>query len=298
MSKSTKSKISEESIAQFCGVTGASVKDAKKYLDKYKRVDVAVDAFYGDGSLASSSTPAKRVDSASMTQKLDSLFNKYKDEGGDDISIEGTISLCEDLGVDPEDVVLLAIAFELKSPRVGEWSRKGWMDGWKSLGCDSVPSMKACLQKLRHRLTSDPSYFKKVYHYTFEFAKSQGQRSLATETAIAFWSLLLPHGLKGRALSHVPFIADPDDSDEDQGGDVDMSDSSESGWTLEYNDWWFEYLTAKGGKGVSKDTWSMFLEFVRTIDSKFEKYDMEAAWPSSIDDFVEFARRKLSSGTM
>jgi hypothetical protein len=44
------------------------------------------------------------------------------------------IKLCEDLMVDPEDVVLLAVAFELKSPKVGEWNRKGWVDGWKNLG--------------------------------------------------------------------------------------------------------------------------------------------------------------------
>lgn len=48
--------------------------------------------------------------------------------------MDGTIKLCEDLGVNPEDVVLLAVAYNLKSPRMGEWSRKGWLDGWKALG--------------------------------------------------------------------------------------------------------------------------------------------------------------------
>lgn len=37
--------------------------------------------------------------------------------------------------MDPEDVVLLAVAYDLKSPRMGEWSRKGWLEGWKALGC-------------------------------------------------------------------------------------------------------------------------------------------------------------------
>ena len=37
--------------------------------------------------------------------------------------------------MNPEDVVMLAIAYELKSPRVGEWIRQGWVDGWKSLEC-------------------------------------------------------------------------------------------------------------------------------------------------------------------
>ena len=60
------------------------------------------------------------------------------------------------------------------------------------------------------------------------------------------------------------------------------------------------------------DLASQFLDFMRTIDSKFEKYDLEgelrnaatrlnltpeisiAAWPSTIDDFVEYARARLA----
>ena len=46
---------------------------------------------------------------------------------------DGTIKFCQDLEVDPEDVVLLAVAYELKSPRVGQWMKQGWTDGWKGL---------------------------------------------------------------------------------------------------------------------------------------------------------------------
>lgn len=63
----------------------------------------------------------------------------FVEPDGEDITIDGTIKLCEDLGVDPEDVVLLAVAYELKSPAMGQWTRKGWTEGWKALGC--VPHM-------------------------------------------------------------------------------------------------------------------------------------------------------------
>lgn len=53
---------------------------------------------------------------------------------GDNITTEGTIQLCQDLAVDPEDVVLLSVAYELKSPGMAEWTKQGWIDGWKSLG--------------------------------------------------------------------------------------------------------------------------------------------------------------------
>lgn len=94
---------------------------------------------------------------------------------------------------------------------------------------------------------------------------------------------MLPHGLQGGALAHIT-----DASDED----VDM-ESQEDGWKPEYLQWWFDFLNEKGGKGVSKDTWNMvcfpffqeqfrlnsfrrqFLDFIRTINSKFSNYDME-----------------------
>ncbi|KAK0440057.1 Cullin binding-domain-containing protein [Armillaria borealis] len=202
------------------------------------------------------------------------------------ITIDGTIKFCEDLAVNPEDVVLLSIAYELKSKRMGEWGRQGWLEGWRSLGSDNIPAMRASLPKLSQKLSSDPAYFRKVYNHTFDFGRSEGQRSLAMDSAQAFWALLLPHGLKGGALSHTT------STDED---DVDMDATSEEGWKDQYTQWWFEYLEAKGGKGISKDTWSMFLDFVRSIDAKFEKYDAEEAWPSTIDDFVEWARERLKS---
>jgi hypothetical protein len=56
------------------------------------------------------------------------------DPDGPDITIDGTIALCIDLNVDPEDVVMLAVAYELGSQRMGEWNKTGWVDGWKKLG--------------------------------------------------------------------------------------------------------------------------------------------------------------------
>lgn len=78
------------------------------------------------------------------------------DPDGDDITVDGTIKMCEDLAVDPEDVVLLAVAYELKSPRMGEWTRKGWTDGWKRIGyvafITSVSHFPASLHTIHFRL--------------------------------------------------------------------------------------------------------------------------------------------------
>ena len=114
-----------------------------------------MDAYYNDPSALNNSISISKRTNEPSTSKLNSLFDKYKgafsppchsrhvplclviwsDPDGDDITMEGTMKLCEDLEVNPdEDCVLYAIAYELKSPRMGEWTRKGWTDGWKILG--------------------------------------------------------------------------------------------------------------------------------------------------------------------
>lgn len=112
------------------------------------------------------------------------------------IGIDGTMQFCEDIGLALDDVVLLAIATDLKSNKMGSWERQPWIDGWKVLGyvavlvsgcpqlilfdcrCDSLEGMRAVLPRIRAKLHSDSAYFKKVYNHTFDFGKNEGQRSL------------------------------------------------------------------------------------------------------------------------
>lgn len=53
----------------------------------------------------------------------------------DEIGIDGTIQYCEDLGVEPEDVVMLAVAWLTSAPSMGKFAKTGWIDGWKALKC-------------------------------------------------------------------------------------------------------------------------------------------------------------------
>ena len=68
--------------------------------------------------------------------------------------------------------------------------------------------------------------------------------------AQGFWQLLIPCGLQNGALSH---IVGPSNKD---GDDVLMADHEE-GWKDDYTEWWFEFLTQRGTKGISKDVWQM-----------------------------------------
>jgi len=250
------SKSQQDSLAaEFVSITGTSSKEASSFLKKHSwRLDAAIDAYYS-GPSASGGATKSSSDPATMERRIVELFNKYRDRDTDEIAIDGTLKFCEDLDVNPEDVVLLAVAYELKSPGVGAFPKQGWVDGWKKLQCDSIPKMKAQLAQLNSKLANDTDYLQAVYTFTFEFAKSEGQRSIPIDTAIAFWGLLLPAGQRGQAFRHMDMITDAST------GDITYQISKEPGWKPEYNSLWFEYLNEKGGKGVSKDTWHMFFRF-------------------------------------
>jgi len=263
-------------ITQFRQVTGASQVDASKFLKKHGyRLDAALDGLYNDPAAlaALSSGQPSQSSGANATKKLGDLFDKYKDSPGDTITVEGTMAFAEDIGLDLGDVGLIALAHELKSPQMGVFTRAGWIDGWKALRCDSIPTIQAALPKLRARLSSEPEFFKTVYLYAFDFAKAPGQRSIPMDSAKAFWEMLLPVGQEGAALK--------------------TTSATGQGFKPEYNQWWFDFLAGKGSKGVSRDSWNMFLDFILSIDSKFEQYDEEASWPSIIDEFVENCRARI-----
>ncbi|KAF8130175.1 defective in Cullin neddylation protein 1 [Boletus edulis] len=259
-------------------------KEAKRYLDKHKRLDAAIDAYFQDSG-------SRRSGSGASTSKLITLFEKYKDPDGDIISTQGTVQFFTELGFKqdeeamdgPDDTPkLLSLAYELQSPRLGEWTRKGWTDGWKSIGCDTIDGMKTALTCLEAKLGTDPSYFRTVYTYTFNFARSEGQRSLVKDTALEYWKSLLHFGVGKEALRYMP-ADDAEDVDMDQG----------QGWTREHTEMWLEYMRARDDVAVSKDTWQMLPDFIRSFDGDFNKHDDQAAWPTIIDQFVEWAKQRV-----
>lgn len=73
-----------------------------------------------------------------------------------------------------------------------------------------------------------------------------------------------------------------------------MADTSDPTFTTKDLDHWIEFMRARN-KPVNKDTWSLFIDFIRTVDHSkgdLEGYDEDGAWPSVIDDFCEERRKR------
>ena len=59
---------------------------------------------------------------------------------------------------------------------------------------------------------------------------------------------------------------------------------------------WLKFLQSHSDtvRGISRDTWNMFLNFTETVSTDLSVYDEDEAWPSLFDDFVEHENDKAN----
>lgn len=103
---------------------------------------------------------------------------------------EGVQKFFEDLGVDPMDPVTLMVSMHMKAKHMGVYEKSEFEEGFSSLGVDSISGLKSKITQLRSDYRN-PSTFKEVYKFTFDFSKDPGFKSVNTETALALWDLMI-----------------------------------------------------------------------------------------------------------
>ncbi|KAL4301746.1 hypothetical protein GQ457_10G015860 [Hibiscus cannabinus] len=230
-----------DKVQQFMTITGASEKIALQALKASDwHLEGAFDFFY--------SQPHKSYTDATH---LEELYNRYKDPYADMILADGITLLCNDLKVDPQDIVMLVVSWHMKASTMCEYSKEEFFTGLQALGIDSLEKFLERISFMRSEL-KDEQKFREIYNFAFGWAKEKGQKSLALDTAIGMWQLLF-------AEKQWPFV-----------------------------DHWCQFLEAQHNKAISRDTWSQLLEFARTVDPALSNYDAEGAWPYLIDEFVEY----------
>lgn len=184
-------------------------------------------------------------------QNIETLFSKYKDKNADCILAHGTEKLCLDLELDPTEFRVLLLAWKLNVSQMCRFTRKEFLDGCKSLKVDSISKLKSKLAIVEHEI-DDKDMFKDLYRFTYGFGLDveDGQRTLPTPEAIDLWKLVF-------SKRNPVFLDD-----------------------------WFTFLNESKVKGISRDTWNMFLHLIETVRPDFTNYDESEAWPSLFDEFV------------
>ncbi|CAL8309387.1 unnamed protein product [Lota lota] len=179
----------------------------------------------------------------------------YEYAGCDDVvGPEGMEKFCEDIGVEPENVVMLVLAWRLDAQSMGYFTLQEWLKGMSSLQCDSTESLRNSLDHLRSVL-NDTTSFKLIYRYAFDFAREKDQRSLDLNTAKCMLGLLL-----GKTWPLFPVFN--------------------------------QFLEQSKYKVINKDQWCNVLEFSRTINLDLSNYDEDGAWPVMLDEFVEWYKER------
>lgn len=207
-----------------------------------------MELFYNDPVAQRNAERAASAGSASLGPKLDALFDTYAAAASanpdkNTWSIDATIAWCEALDVSPEDPIMLAVADLCGAQEMGSFERKPWVDGWKKAKVDSIEGQKKYVNStLRDSLSSQPAYFRKVYNFTFDYARDKSQRGLPLEIAAPMWQLLLP-------------MAPKDMFEEDSAWCAARDKEKAESWISR----WCDFLAdEKGNKGrpISKDVWS------------------------------------------
>ncbi|XP_031397779.1 DCN1-like protein 2 isoform X3 [Punica granatum] len=161
-----------DKVQQFMVITGASEKAALQALKASDwHLEGAFDVFYSQPQIRTSTD----------TRHQEELYKRYKDPYADMIFVDGITLLCNDLQVDPQDIVMAAT--------MCEYSKQEFIGGLQALGIDSSEKFRERIQYMRSEL-KDEQKFREIYNFAFGWAKEKGQKSLALDTAIGMWQLL------------------------------------------------------------------------------------------------------------
>ncbi|KAM3616926.1 uncharacterized protein V6R79_026159 [Siganus canaliculatus] len=169
-----------------------------------------------------------------------------------EVGPEAMEKFCEDIGVEPENIIMLVLAWHLEAANMGFFTKDEWLRGMTILQCDCTERLQSKLDYLRGEL-NDGTAFKNIYRYAFDFARDKDQRSLDIDTAKSMLALLL-----GRTWPLFPVF--------------------------------HQFLEQSKYKGMNKDQWYNVLEFSRTINTDLSNYDEDGAWPVLLDEFVEWQK--------
>ncbi|KAF8758560.1 Defective in cullin neddylation protein [Rhizoctonia solani] len=307
-----KRKAAESATERTTKVRRASAKEAPST----KPVKSAPAAKKGAKDNTKVTTTPSGLDPTTFTlERVQAMFDKYTDEDDSNvIGAEGMERLCTEASVPMDGALPLLIAWSVKAKTLGTITRSEFTDSFGKLKIDTpekmalmaldlnslffgcniadqgvqtsygtlnpghlteyLPASRMSLvnngqdsdsydrAQLRSFQRNAESAYAKFYSFCFGLVKPPQSRNIDMETSMAFWSVILAPKYS-IASELLEFIAEKDTY-----------------------------------KAVTKDLWGMTLEFCKTVQPDLTGLDEEeAAWPTLLDDFVEWKKAKAAANT-
>ncbi len=149
--------------------------------------------------------------------------------------------MCRDLELKPEDFKVLVVAWKFGAEQMCRFSREEFFNGMREFKVDSMKGIQGRLPEVVAETLADPNKFKDLYRFAFKFGLDSeiGQRILGVDMAVSLWKVVFSQ--------REPAILSR----------------------------WISFLEKHPShiRGIPRDTWNMFLNFVETVGSDMSSYD-------------------------
>jgi len=191
----------------------------------------------------------------SPKEQLLTLFSQYQDQGDERIGPTGLERFFNDLGVAPDSIYALLLAWQTGAQEMGYFSKEEFVGGLEKLKAYTIEQILPSLQALERAVESDSTRFVDLYKFAFSFSSTASNtKSVDVETAAAMLEVVLPKG------PHTTRFAV------------------------------FLRSRATSYKVINKDQWMCFLEFSKAVQPDLQNYDESEAWPIMFDEFALYVK--------
>ncbi|PWA81937.1 Defective-in-cullin neddylation protein [Artemisia annua] len=188
----------------------------------------------------------------------DQLYNTYANKSCGMIDPEGIERLCSDLQVAHTDVRILMLAWKMQAEKQGYFTLEEWRRGLKRLRADTIAKLKKALPELQQEVRRSTNNLD-FYTYAFKYCLTEDkQKCIDIESICQLLELVLGSEFHQQVVSFVQYLKIQTDY-----------------------------------KVINMDQWLGFYRFCQEISfPDSSNYDSQQAWPSIMDDFVEWMRSK------
>ena len=126
------------------------------------------------------------------TAGYDALFESHKEADEETIAPEGIERLCEAMGVDPSNVLLLVLAWTLDATTMGYISREEWNKGRATLGgAASAPVLTTALEGRLRAVHADPTQLRSLWLFAHAFCREGSRKNVDLCSACAMIGMVL-----------------------------------------------------------------------------------------------------------